>query len=63
MSVDTEDARRVRVKRAVSGEIGDRGGPLKMRIDADKRLGPEPLTGIDRLLPEKPAGLPVMRSA
>jgi hypothetical protein len=49
MRVDAEDARRVGVKRTVGSEIVDRGAALEMRIDADKRLGPEPITRVDLL--------------
>src|SRR5262249_39397556 len=49
MPVDAEDAGRVRVKRAVGSEIVDRGAPLEMRIAADERLRPEPVTRVDLL--------------
>src|SRR6476620_5311480 len=49
MSVDAKDARRVGMKGAVGGAIGDRGATFKIGIDADERLGPEPVAGVDLL--------------
>ena len=47
--VDAEDARRFRVQRSVRRQIRDRGIPLEMRVDADERLGPEPVARVDLL--------------
>ena len=49
LPIDAEHARRVGVKRAVGSEIGDRGAPLEIWIDADKRLRPEPVARVDLL--------------
>jgi len=49
LPLDTEDARRIRVQRAVARQLLDRSAFLEVRVDADEGLGPEAIGGVDLL--------------